>query len=316
MALAEFDLIDRYFRGLSDRDGVVVGIGDDCAIVNWKPPLAIATDTLVEGVHFPAAIDPVALGHRCLAVNLSDLAAMGAVPLGFTLALTLSEVEANWIADFTRGLGDLARGHSVALIGGDTTRGQLATTVTVIGRIETECLTRAGASPGDAIFVSGELGGALAGLEMVELTSPTGQQSHWLDRFLYPEPRLELGRGLVKIASAAIDVSDGCLADLGHLVRASGCGATVNLEWLPVSAGLVEYYGEADALERAACGGDEYELCFTVPPNRVDELPALGKRVGLPLTQIGTVTDSADVRVSWNGASWQPERNLGYEHFF
>jgi thiamine-monophosphate kinase len=315
VALGEFELIEQYFRGLSDREGVLVGIGDDCAVVDWPAPLAISTDTLIQGVHFPARLDPVAVGHRCLAANLSDVAAMGAVPRGFTLALTLPAVDGPWLAGFAQGLGDLARRFNVALIGGDTTRGELAVTITVIGEAGEDSLLRGGANVGDGIFVSGALGGALAGLEVINMPQPSLLQSAWVSRFCYPQPRLELGQTLVGLASAAIDLSDGLLADLGHLIRASGCGASLSLEQLPVVAGLAKCYGDADALQRAVCGGDEYELCFTVPPDRVDELPALATRLDLPLTQIGMITTGERVRVSWRGADWQPEQAEGYEHF-
>jgi len=315
VALGEFELIERYFRGLSDREGVLVGIGDDCAVVDWPAPLAISTDTLIAGVHFPAGMDPAAVGHRCLAVNLSDLAAMGAVPRGFTLALTLPAVDESWLAGFAQGLRDLARRFDVALIGGDTTRGELAVTITVIGEAGQASLVRSGATAGDGVYVSGALGGALAGLEAINLPQPSSVQSAWVSRFSHPQPRVELGQALVGIASAAIDLSDGLLADLGHLVRASGCGASLHLEQLPMFPGLTECYGDADALQRAVCGGDEYELCFTVSPDRVDELSVLATRLDLPLTQVGTITTGECVRVSWRGVDWQPQQAEGYAHF-
>ncbi len=315
MAGAEFELIEHYFRGLSDREDVLVGIGDDCAVVDWVAPLAISTDTLIEGVHFPAGMEAADVGHRCLAVNLSDLAAMGATPKGFTLALTLPCVDPDWLDGFARGLGRLAEEFQVALIGGDTTRGPLSVTITIIGQAAEGSLVRGGAKPGDLIYVSGEFGGALAGLDAMDLPQPTPEQAVWVSRFSRPQPRVLLGQGLVGLASAAIDVSDGLLADLGHLLRASGCGATLQLEQLPIAAGLADLYGEADAVQRAACGGDEYEICFTVPPSRVDELRSLSTQLNLPLTQIGILNANERVSASWHGARWQPERAEGYDHF-
>lgn len=314
--MGEFELIEKYFRGLSDREGVLVGIGDDCAVVDWPGQLAIATDTLVEGVHFPAGFDATSVGHRCLAVNLSDIASMGATPLGFTLALTLANIDEAWLAGFSAGLGALARRFNVALLGGDTTRGALAMSVHIIGRApQRGTLLRSGAQAGDDIYVSGNLGGALAGLEFINEPAANAEQSLWMQRFLKPEPRIELGQQLVGLASAAIDISDGLLADLGHLVKASGCGATLDLEAIPLIDGLASFYGEAEALQRAVCGGDEYELCFTSPPGRAAELGQLEQSLGLDLTRIGRLVAGDTIRCRLRGANWQPEGVSGYEHF-
>jgi thiamine-monophosphate kinase len=314
--MGEFELIEHHFQGLSDREGVLVGIGDDCAVVDWPGPLAISTDTLIEGVHFPAGTDATSIGHRCLAVNLSDLAAMGASPLGFTLALTLPSVDEVWLSRFAAGLGGLARSFDTALLGGDITRGPLAMTIHIIGRVPEEgSLLRSGAGVGDDVYVSGSLGGALAGLECMNQPDLSAEQLVWLKRFLTPDPRIELGQQLVGTASAAIDISDGLLADLGHLVNASGCGASLALEAIPVAAGLVESYGEAEALQRAACSGDEYELCFACSPSRAEEVRRIAQSLGVTLTRIGELVPGDTIKCRFRGVDWRPNKVSGYEHF-
>lgn len=314
--MGEFELIENHFRGLSSREDVLVGIGDDCAVVDWPGHLAVATDTLVEDVHFPAGTDAASIGHRCLAVNLSDLASMGATPLGFTLALTLPHIDERWLSEFAAGLGSLARRFDAALLGGDTTRGPLTITIQIIGRAPaTGSLLRSGGQVGDSIYVSGSLGGALAGLERVNASLLSAEQSVWVRRFLKPEPRVELGQQLVGVASGAIDISDGLLADLGHLVKACSCGASLELDGIPVITGLADCYGEAEALQRAVCGGDEYELCFTAPPSKAAELERVGKSSGVTLTRIGQLVEGDTVRCKFRGADWQPNKAGGYEHF-
>ena len=314
--MGEFEIIDRYFRDLNGRDGVVVGIGDDCAVVDWPGPLAISTDTLVAGVHFPEDTAAASIGHRCLAVNLSDLAAMGATPLGFTLALTLPQADPAWLSGFAAGLGRLARRFEMALLGGDTTRGPLAISVHVIGRAPAAgSLLRSGGQVGDGVYVSGHLGGALAGLEFVRERGLSGAQSAWVRRFLEPEPRVELGQQLAGVASAAIDISDGLLADLGHLAAASGCGASLMLEALPVADGLADFYGNAEALRRAVCGGDEYELCFTASATEAPRIERIARVTGVALTRIGALVPGESIDCRLHGADWQPGEAGGYEHF-
>lgn len=314
--MGEFELIEKHFQGLSDREGVLVGIGDDCAVIDWPGHLAIATDTLIEAVHFPAGTDAESVGHRCLAVNLSDLASMGASPLGFTLALTMPSADENWLSEFAAGLGSLARRFNTALLGGDTTRGSLSITIQVIGRVPTSgSLLRRGGRVGDDIYVSGNLGSALAGLECMQSSELTDEQAIWRRRFLKPEPRIELGQALVGAASAAIDVSDGLLADLGHLVKASGCGASLELEAIPVAAGLVDLYGQAEALQRAVCGGDEYELCFTSSPSQAQQIGQIAQSEGVALTRIGELVVGEAIRCRLHGVDWQADKLGGYEHF-
>jgi thiamine-monophosphate kinase len=279
MPLSEFDLIDRFFRTCgAARADVPLGVGDDAALIDLPPGrhLVAAIDTVVEAVHFPAGSPGVSVGHRALAVNLSDLAAMGADPAWALLALTLPRADERWLAEFARGFGELARRFGVALVGGDTTSGPLTVTVQLLGTIEYgTALTRSGGAAGDVLFVSGHPGEAAAGLriEQSRLVPFDARSADELrDRFRYPTPRVELGRRLRGRASGCIDVSDGLLADVGKLARASGCGAALDYETLPISRALLETAGADLAHELALTGGDDYELAFSVAPARVDAL--------------------------------------------
>ena len=235
----EFEIIERFFVRASRDKGVVLGIGDDAAVVATGRTTAVATDTLVAGVHFPDDLAADAVGHRALAVNLSDLAAMGAQPRWCTLALTMPGADRDWLESFARGFFALAGEQGVELVGGDTTRGPLSVTVHLLGDVDrTRLLTRGGAAPGDDIHVTGNLGDGAAGLRLV-LSGDTGEgapRRALRERFLKPRPRVSAGLALRGIASAAIDISDGLLADLGHLCNASGCTADIDVERLPTSA--------------------------------------------------------------------------------
>lgn len=326
MALGEFDLIARYFAGLTPgRDDIRLGIGDDAALVHVPSgqELAIATDTLVAGVHFPDDTPPAAIGHKALAVNLSDLAAMGAEPAWATLALTLPQVNEDWLRDFAAGLGRLAQQAGIALIGGDTTRGpQLVITVTVHGLVpEGEALTRAGATPGDGVYVSGALGAAAAALE---LASPAAGYSAAEDavrdcraRLDYPEARIELGRQLRGMASAAIDISDGLLADLGHLCRAGGVGAEVDVDAVPRHPALARFLtaDRAEWYDWPLAGGDDYELCFTVPAVAHSRVTTLAASTGIALTRIGRITADEGLVLQHADGSGYQARGQGYQHF-
>ena len=280
MADGEFELIDRYFRALgASRTDVVLGVGDDGAIL--RPPAAhdliAVSDTLVEGVHFPVGSAPRSIGHRALAVNLSDVAAMGATPAWALLSLTLPARDDRWLADFAQGFAALAARHEVALVGGDTTRGPLAIGVQVLGFVpQGRGLRRAGGRPGDRIYVSGTPGDAAAGLEIVRDASSARDDTQRDDtkrddrareflraRFEYPTPRLAFGAALRDVASACIDVSDGLAGDLGKLAAASGCGARIDVDRLRPSAALSRYAPER-LREWMLAGGDDYELVFTV----------------------------------------------------
>lgn len=320
MSLSEFDLIDRYFRACgAKRADVHAGVGDDAAILESPAgmELVAAVDTLVAGVHFPHGSPPASIGHRALAVNLSDLAAMGARPAWALLALTLPQAEEPWLAEFAAGLAALARAHDVALVGGDTTSGPLCVTVQVLGHVpRSSALLRSGGRAGDAVFVSGTPGDAAAGLSLEQgRLAPAGDSAAYLrERFLYPAPRLALGECLRRYASACIDVSDGLLGDAAKLARASGCGVEITYGEVPVSDALLRAVGEERARELALTGGDDYELCFSVRPALVarllTELPP--QRWGY--TRIGTLRESPGADVLRDGAVMSFSHS-GYDHF-
>jgi thiamine-monophosphate kinase len=319
--IGEFELIKRYFAtGFGERDDVVLGVGDDAAIVRVPPgmELVVATDTLIAGVHFPESLAPAHIGHRILAVNLSDLAAMGAVPAWCTLALTLPRAEERWLAEFSRGLGELARSYRVALIGGDTTRGALCLTLQILGLVPPgEALRRDGARAGDVIFVTGTPGDAAAGLALVQDAASrrgNGSAGYLEGRFLAPTPRVELGQSLRGIASAAIDISDGLHADLGKLLSASGMGARIDLEKLPLSGELLSEHGPERARQLALGGGDDYELCFTASPGRRADVQAAAAACACPIGEIGVVESAAGLRCLDRGREVSVNV-VGYDHF-
>lgn len=302
-ALTERSLIQRFFRDCgAQRVDVAVGIGDDAALLDMPMGrhLVAKTDTLVSGVHFLPHFPAESIGHRALAVNLSDMAAMGATPAWALLALTLPKAEAPWLTAFAQGFGTLARKHHVQLVGGDTTSGPLCVTVQVLGYADRPpVMLRSGGKPGDVVFVSGTLGDAGAGLalEKGEIREATPAAAYYLrQRFLFPTPRVDLGQKLRNYASACIDISDGLLGDLGKLTEASGCGVLINHEQIPISAHLASTCGDTRGRELALTGGDDYELCFTVPLDSVARLtkdvpPAQwGYRpIGVLRAELGTV---------------------------
>jgi thiamine-monophosphate kinase len=292
-ALDEETVIRRYFtRPGRRRSDVVLGVGDDAAVTRLAPgyDLVTATDALFEGVHFPKGTEPRALGHRCLAVNLSDLAAMGAEPLWATLALSMPAANPAWLKRFSRGLFALADTFGVALIGGDTVRGPLGMSVTVHGRVRPgRFVTRSGAQAGDGLYVTGHPGDAVAGRLAASGRARRGTAA-LRARFLYPTPRVREGGTLARIASAMIDISDGLHADAGKLLQASGCGAELDAGAIPLSAALVRCAGRRAALNLALTGGDDYELLFAVPPNRQQRLAQLTRGWRCPVTRLGVVT--------------------------
>lgn len=306
MPVDERTLISTYFAGRSTgRKDVVLGIGDDAAVLRFEPgwDLAIATDTIAEGTHFPAAISARAVGHRCLAVNLSDLAAMAAEPLWCSLALSLPKPEALWLEDFAAGLFALADRFNVALIGGDTVRGPLAATVTVQGRVRPgAAVTRTTACPGDGIWVTGTPGDAVAGRYLLDADAgvPAAVRDALCQRFLYPEPRVREGLALRSLATAMLDVSDGLHDDIAKLMAASGMGAELDAGWLPLSAELRAAVAER-AIEYALTGGDDYELCFTVPEQATVRLQQMAAEWTVPVTRIGTVVAKPGVRWTHQG---------------
>ena len=287
----EFALIRRFFTPQDmKRSDVVLGIGDDAALLRVPSDheLAVTTDSLVAGVHFPEGLDPEAVGHRALAANLSDLAAMGATPAWVLLALTLPKADEAWLQGFSRGFFALAKRHEVALVGGNLARGPLNVTITAQGFVpEGQALTRTGAQVGDLIYVTGNPGEAAAGLKLLQ-TGKDGSNNPLVRRFTHPEPRIAAGRALRGIASACIDVSDGLLADLGHLLDARGFGAKIGLERLPLSKPLLEL-GLEEARRFALTGGDDYELCFTVHVDKAKAVETALEELGCPAACIGAM---------------------------
>lgn len=318
--LSEFELISRYFtRPLRAGSPASLGVGDDCALLAPSPgtQLAISTDMLVEGRHFFAGADPKLLGHKCLAVNLSDLAAMGAKPLAFTLAFSLPEANADWLSAFAEGLLALADRHECELIGGDTTKGPLNICITVFGEVPArQALRRDAAQPGDNIWVSGSLGDArlaLAGYRN-EIVLPPDTLSAAGTRMHAPTPRVALGLALRGIARAALDISDGLVGDLGHILERSQVGATIDADALPVGPMLAL---QSHELQRhfALAGGDDYELCFTAPPSMRDTILTAAQSASTPVTCIGSIDAQAGLRIT--DAQGQPlTLNLqSFDHF-
>jgi thiamine-monophosphate kinase len=318
----EFEIISRYFSRANRRSDVVLGIGDDAALLQVPADrrLVAAMDTIVEGVHFPVGTAAHCIGHRALAVNLSDLAAMGAEPAWALISLSLPESSPDWLEGFSGGFHDIARRYNVALVGGDTVRGPLVITVQVLGFIEADhALTRSGARPGDLVYVSGIPGEAAAGLAVIQRELAGGDAGELLQRcFNFPEPRVALGRVLRTLASAAMDVSDGLLGDLGKLCEASGCSAQLEIDRLPVSSSMCALF-DAAAVERfALSGGDDYELLFTVAAERVPEFEALCRDVQPACTCIGRITQRAPgqpvVQCLRDGRA-VTVAEAGYDHF-
>ncbi len=312
-AAGEFELIERYFMRPVRDPAVLVAGGDDAAVVDPGGPIALAIDTLVAGVHFPEGCPPHALGHRVLAVNLSDMAAVAAEPRWATLALTVPAPDADWLDAFAAGLYELAERFGVALVGGDLTRGPLTLTLQIAGPVARP-LTRSAGRAGDDVYVTGTLGDAAAGLEAMTGGALADEDGALARRFLYPEPRVAAGRALADLAHAAIDVSDGLVADLGHIAGRSGCGAEVEIEALPLSAQLAAAAGLGRARELALAGGDDYELCFTAPAAAADSLHAAFDALETRLTRIGRLTDTGTVECRLDGVPVTLAA-AGYVHF-
>jgi thiamine-monophosphate kinase len=322
--LGEFDLIQRFFGRNSAvqeaRPGVVLGIGDDAALLRLPEgsDLVAAVDTIVAGRHFPLATGAHSIGHRALAVNLSDMAAMGATPAWATLSLTMPSAAADWLQAFSTGLLDLAREHDVALVGGDTTRGPLTVSVQILGSVPRDAaLRRGGAKPGDLLVATGTLGDSGAGLAFV-LEPPPGLNPSIVDalvkRFDYPIPRVQLGIAARQVASAAMDISDGLVGDLPKLAAASNVHAHVQIERLPLSDALRAAVSEAQARDWALAAGDDYELLLAVSPAMYPKLEAAARRLNLTLTIIGELSNGSGVSWSLRGAAYTPAAS-GYDHF-
>ncbi|MBC5764112.1 thiamine-phosphate kinase [Ramlibacter albus] len=314
--MGEFELIERYFKRPSQRN--VLGVGDDCALLRPGPgmELAVSTDMLVEGRHFLSTVNPRRLGYKSLAVNLSDLAACGAKPLAFTLALSLPAADEAWLAPFAEGLFALADEHGCEVVGGDTTRGPLVIGITVFGEVPTgEALLRSGAHVGDDIWVSGTTGDARVALEVfrgtMSLPSEVFEQAR--ARMELPTPRVALGQALRGVATAAVDISDGLLGDLSHVLRASGVGARIDAE---AASSLLDVEVPSERrLEFALSGGDDYELAFTAPAHRRDDVERAARAVHTRVTRIGRIEGERGVRVVDAAGHPVPASFASFDHF-
>jgi thiamine-monophosphate kinase len=320
--LSEFDIIQRYFT--RPTPGAVLGVGDDAALI--KPTagmgLAISTDMLVAGRHFLADADPRMLGHKSLAVNLSDMAAMGATPRWATLALALPkllvEADGTWLAAFAAGFFELARTHQVELIGGDTTCGPLNICVTIMGEVATgKALRRSGARPGDDIWVSGQLGDAALALAHAQqrIALESDEVLACLPALHLPVARVELGQRLIGLAHSAIDISDGLLADLGHILECSKVAAVIEMNAIKRSAVMEKYLPQTAAINCLLAGGDDYELCFTAPKAKCGKIEDLSHELGVPLTRIGRINQGEGLAVLDAASKPIVLQVRGYDHF-
>jgi thiamine-monophosphate kinase len=328
--MGEFDLIERYFKRPTHK--AALGVGDDCALLRPTEgmQLAVSSDMLVEGRHFLSTVDPFRLGHKALAVNLSDLAAVGAEPLAFTLALSLPRVDEAWLAGFSMGLLRLADAHGCELVGGDTTQGPLNICITVFGEVPPgDALLRQNAQVGDDIYISGTVGDARLALEVFRGTHSISGEAFEQARLRMeqPTPRVELGTSLRAVANAAIDVSDGLLGDLGHILKRSGVGAQIDTTWLQaagsfgearLAAGITTVMADLPwnkRLEFALSGGDDYELCFTAPVNQRELVHAAAWETNTPVTRIGRITQEQGLVVLDPQGQPIAKRFASFDHF-
>ena len=319
--MGEFDLIKRYFLRKSLQNDVILSVGDDCAITSIPTgyQLAITTDTLVEGTHFLPSISPADLAYKSVAVNLSDLAAMGATPAWVSLALTMPEIKEAWLAEFSQSLFAILDRYGVSLIGGDTTKGSLSITLTAQGFLpENQGLFRHQAKVGDWIFVSGFLGDSAAGLDLLLQNRKIENESdrYFIQRHLHPTPRVELGLALRAFSCCALDISDGLLADLGHILERSQVGAEIYLENLPLSHHLCTQYEQTQAEKFALTGGEDYELCFTVSEEKREEMEQVLRSQGIKVTCIGQILPATSgLNLLKNGKKMALPTHIGFDHF-
>ena len=313
---SEFELIHNYFQSTDLPDDVTLGVGDDAALLNMPEghQLVVTVDTLIEGVHFPVNTSPEDIGHKALAVNLSDLAAMGASPRWVTLALSLPSADESWVAKFAQGFMALAKKYGVSLVGGDTTRGALSITVQAMGWVNNAMsLLRSAASEGDDIYVSGTIGDA--GLALQMLSGQGVIPDSLLKALNLPEPRIDLGMALNGIANASIDVSDGLIADLGHILEASEVGAELSLDSMPYSSDVKQWLETGNDEILPMTWGDDYELLFTASPEHASAIQALSVRLDLPLTRIGKITEQPGLRIFTPEGEITNVAGTGYDHF-
>lgn len=318
--MKEFELIKHFFTEQAvKRKDVLLGIGDDCAVVasTENQDIVVTTDTLVAGVHFPLETSPRAIGHKAVAVNLSDIAAMGAKPSWLSLAITLPEVNDDWLAEFSLGVFELCEYYNVQLIGGDTTQGPLSITITAQGLTpEGKYLSRSGAKAGDWLYVTGELGDAALALKHYKKQVNVSHQftEKIKAKLDYPKPRVLAGQTLREYASSAIDLSDGLLADLGHICKASNVGANIVLNAIPLSDIMLDILSFDDAVNLALSGGDDYELLFTVSEHNKVGMETALSHVGTLVTCIGQINTSQTISTTLNNKP-VPIKSSGFEHF-
>mgnify|MGYP002848703844 CR=1 FL=1 len=343
MSLSEFELIDRFFKSRMTGDlhsAVRLGIGDDAAIMNGRAgqPMCVCTDVLVSGVHFPARAVPAEIGQRALRVNLSDLAAMGARPVCFTLGLTLPSADEQWLSEFSSGLLGAAEQFGCSLVGGDTTRGPLSISITAIGEVPSgEPVRRSGAKPGDVLYVTGCLGDGQVALHHLDFDAAestahqsalavaghksarknlTPEDNAYLHRrFFRPEPRLAFADLARNLMSSAIDVSDGLHADAGHLAKTSAVKLRINLDQLPFSKSVLRLTSEAERVNAALYGGDDYELCFTAETAYRGQIDAVAASAGLRVTEIGEVEYGSGIGLFDRGVAAPANHQRGFDHF-
>ncbi|KVW99694.1 thiamine-phosphate kinase [Thiobacillus denitrificans] len=314
----EFDLIARHFTRATP--GAVLGVGDDCALLAPTPgmQLAVSSDMLLEGRHFSPQDSPAGIGHKSLAVNLSDLAAMGATPRWATLSIALPEADDAWLTAFARGFFRMADMHGIELVGGDTTRGALTISITVMGEVPPgQALRRDGAKAGDDVWVSGVIGSAALALAYRQgrLFMEQIDAARVLPALYLPTPRVELGIALRGIAASAIDISDGLLGDLGHILQRSQVGAILEFAALPTLPVTQAYLHEKVARDCVLAGGDDYELCFTAPANRRDAVATVAQSAGVAVTRIGRITAEPELTVIGTDGQPLPFDHTGYDHF-
>ncbi len=315
----EFEIIQRYFKSTALDAQVILGVGDDAALVRPKEDgvVAVSCDTLVAGTHFPKRLDPELIGHKALAVNLSDMAAMGAVPKWVTLCLTIPEANDEWLGGFSRGFFNIARHFGVQLIGGDMTRGALCMSVQILGEVDPAlALTRRGAQPGDLVCVTGTLGDAGLGLAAYrdEIRPVEWIRDYAIARLHAPTPRVAEGQALLGLASAAIDISDGLVADLSHILQSSQVGATLNCDRLPLSSAL-QSLAKKQARHWALAAGDDYELCFTIDPTKMQELNRRWQADWAPIHTVGRIIEGERLEFyTETGETLSPPKG-GYTHF-
>ncbi|MBS0358123.1 MAG: thiamine-phosphate kinase [Proteobacteria bacterium] len=319
MPIHEFDIIKKYFKAQATaRKDIITGIGDDAAVVSVPPnhQLVISTDTLVSGIHFFSNTDPEDIAYKSLAVNLSDMAAMAATPAWVTLSLTLPEANEHWLQHFAESFFELAQAHHVALIGGDLSSGPLSVTIGIYGFVPTNtALKRSGAKPGDLIYVTGNLGAAAFAVQMLQQGFNVPLTPNILQRLYRPIARVKEGELLRAIASAAIDISDGLLADLNHILEASHCGAKIESSALPIHQELLSRVSLPEARKLALSGGDDYELCFTVSEDNIPALKNLANQLECPITKIGQITSEQGLQIYDEKDQVIQISHLGYQHF-